>query len=298
LPELQDGIEHWLGDSVEVGSTAGACKRVLDNLTWPDANDDLQMLAVWKCPDNPIVSVASRRAGLARQFPTGSAFMSASPALDFDPTRIRAAVFDYGGVLIEGGPREVVAFGARVGLTEEIWRPLRRQLFGNDGRWAQLERGELSYAEFTENLRVAIQTAGGSVSEEQAAAFMGDADPMAHRARLRPSMLEAVRRIRRRVPTALLTNNVREWREGWESVLEPASLFDLVIDSSEVGTRKPESRVYELTRERLGVAHDEIFFLDDIGQNLKAARALGWKTMLFTETDAVLPVLHALAEPE
>ncbi|MBI5505700.1 MAG: HAD family phosphatase [Deltaproteobacteria bacterium] len=223
--------------------------------------------------------------------------MSAPSPLDFDPNRIRAAVFDYGGVLIEGGPREVEAFGARVGLPEEVWRPLRRELFGNDGRWAQLERGELSFAEFTENLRAAIVAAGGSVAEGQAAAFMGDVDPMAHKARLRLSMLEAVRRIRRRVPTALLTNNVREWREGWESVLDPASLFDLVIDSSEVGARKPEPRVYELTRERLGVAHEEIFFLDDIGQNLKAARALGWKTMLFTETEEVLPVLHALASP-
>lgn len=223
--------------------------------------------------------------------------MSSLPTLDFDPSCIRAAVFDYGGVLIEGGPREVEAFGARVGLPEEVWRPLRRRLFGNEGRWAELERGELSFADFTEGLRAEIIAAGGSVAEGQAAAFMGDADPMAHKARLRPSMLEAVRRIRRRVPTALLTNNVREWRGGWESVLEPASLFDLVIDSSEVGARKPEARVYEITRERLGVAHEEIFFLDDIGQNLKAARALGWKTLLFTDTDQVLPVLHALASP-
>lgn len=222
--------------------------------------------------------------------------MSSTPALDFDPSCIRAAVFDYGGVLIEGGPREVMAFGARVGLGDEIWKPLRRELFGNEGHWAALERGELTYAQFTESLRDAILRAGGSVDEAQAAAFMGDADPMAHRARLRPAMLDAVRRIRRRMPTALLTNNVREWREGWMAVLEPDSLFDLVIDSSQVGARKPETRVYEITRERLGVAHEEIFFLDDIGQNLKAARALGWKTVLFTETDAVLPVLHALAD--
>lgn len=222
--------------------------------------------------------------------------MPSTSALDFDPSCIRAAVFDYGGVLIEGGPREVMAFGARVGLAENIWKPLRRELFGNEGRWAALERGELSYAEFTESLRAAILKAGGTVDETQAAAFMGDADPMAHRARLRPAMLEAVSRIRRRMPTALLTNNVREWREGWIAVLEPDSLFDFVIDSSEVGARKPETRVYEITREKLGVAHEEIFFLDDIGQNLKAARALGWKTMLYTEMDAVLPVLHALAE--
>jgi len=218
------------------------------------------------------------------------------PSLDFDPSRIRAAVFDYGGVLIEGGPRDVVAFGARVGLSEEVWRPLRRAFFGNEGIWAELERGEASFDAFTEALRRAIAEAGGTVTAEQAAAFMGDADPMAQKARLRPEILAAVRRLRAHVPTALVTNNVREWRAGWTAILEPDALFDVVVDSSEVGTRKPEPRIYEVTRERLGVAHDEIFFLDDIGQNLKAARALGWNTVLYDETDRVLAVLDALLD--
>ena len=74
----------------------------------------------------------------------------------------------------------------------------------------------------------------------------------------------------------------------------PSVLFDVIIDSSEVGARKPEPRIYEITREKLGVAHDEIFFLDDIGQNLKAARALGWNTVLFTDTDEALAVLETL----
>lgn len=219
---------------------------------------------------------------------------AASPALPFDPARIKAAVFDYGGVLIEGGPRDVVEFGARVGLSEDVWRPLRRRFFGNDSIWARLERGEVPFSEFTAALRAEITAAGGSVTEEQAESFMGRPDPMGQKARLRASMLDAVRRLRRRMPTALLTNNVREWREGWQAVLEPASLFDVVIDSSEVGARKPEPRIYEITREKLGVAHDEIFFLDDIGQNLKAARALGWQTVLYDDTDRVLEVLETL----
>ncbi len=216
------------------------------------------------------------------------------PDPTFDLTRVRAAVFDYGGVLIDGGPSEVVAFGARIGLPEEVWKPLRRAFFGNDGVWARLERGEVAFGEFTAALRRAIEAAGGSVTEEQAASFMGAPDPMGHRARLRPRMLDAVRRLRRSMPTALLTNNVREWRAGWESVLEPGSLFDVVIDSSEVGTRKPEPRIYEVTRERLGVRHDEIFFVDDIGQNLKAARALGWHTLLYTDMEETLATIDAL----
>jgi putative hydrolase of the HAD superfamily len=221
-----------------------------------------------------------------------------SPELGFDPSRIRAAVFDYGGVLIEGGPKEVVAFGHRVGLGEDVWKPLRRQFFGNDGVWARLERGEVEYAEFVNELRQAVTRAGGSVTDEQAMNFMGSTEPMGHRARLRPAMLDAVRRLRRHVKTALLTNNVKEWRSGWVQVLEPDSLFDLVIDSSEVGARKPEPRIYEITREKLGVAHDEIFFIDDIGQNLKAARALGWNTVLYDDPDQAVGVLEAMIDAQ
>jgi len=241
---------------------------------------------------------------LASTFLVNSAAVSATASTNstdstngldhIDPSRIRAAVFDYGGVLIEGGPSEVAAFGGKTGLSEDIWRPLRREFFGNDGIWARLERGEVPYSDFTAALRRAIHDAGGTVSEQQAESFMGSPDPMGQRARLRPQMLDAVRRIRAVMPTALLTNNVREWRAEWERVLDPASLFDVIIDSSEVGARKPEPRIYEITREKLGVAHDEIFFVDDIGQNLKAARALGWNTLLFRETAEVLPVLEAL----
>jgi putative hydrolase of the HAD superfamily len=218
-----------------------------------------------------------------------------APAQATSPSNIRAAVFDYGGVLIAGGPGDVVAFGARVGLSEDVWRPLRRRFFGNDGIWARLERGEVPFGEFTAALQCEIVAAGGRVTEEEAASFMGTPDPMGHRARLRPRMLDAVRRLRTVMPTALLTNNVREWRAGWEAVLDPHSLFDVVVDSSEVGARKPEPAIYEITRERLGVGHHEIFFLDDIGQNLKAARALGWHTELYDDDERVLAVLDALA---
>jgi len=237
-------------------------------------------------------------AGLPAHFLVNSAAVPASLTPSVAPTidraRIRAAVFDYGGVLIEGGPGDVARFGGRAGLSEDIWKPLRREFFGNDGIWARLERGEVPFSDFTAALRKAIHEAGGKVSENEAASFMGSPDPMGQRARLRPKMLDAVRRIRGVMPTALLTNNVREWRAEWESVLDPTTLFDVIIDSSEVGARKPEPRIYEITRDRLGVAHDEIFFLDDIGQNLKAARALGWHTLLFTETDQVLPILESL----
>ncbi len=221
--------------------------------------------------------------------------MATSAAVQIDTEGIQAAVFDFGGVLIEGGPAQVVAFGGLVGLDDEQWRPMRRELFGNDGIWAELERGEKTFAAFLGVLKAKIEEAGGSVSLDQAASFMGDPEPLARATRVRAEVVSAVRDIRRRMPTALLTNNIKEWRTGWQSILDIEDLFDVVVDSSVVGTRKPEPGIYELTRERLDVPHEAIFFLDDIGQNLKAARALGWQTLLYTETETVLPVLRQLA---
>ena len=220
--------------------------------------------------------------------------MSDDPAAEIDPSRVRATVFDLGGVLTHGGPREVVAFGTRVGLDERTWERIRRDLFGNEGTWARLERGETSFDGFVEEVRLAVAAAGGRVTTEEAATFMGVADPLSRPSVLRARMIDSVGRLREVMPTALLTNNVREWRGGWRSLFDCDRLFDVIIDSSEVGARKPETKVYEVTRERLGVAHAEILFIDDIGQNLKAARALGWQTVLFTDEDDALALLDRI----
>lgn len=213
------------------------------------------------------------------------------------PERVGAVVFDLGGVLIEGGPSEVIAFGDRTGLDYRQWHRLRREIFGNDGMWAELERGEVAYEDFTRELRRRVMEAGGHVSEEDANAFMGRPEPMGEMSPVRPAMIEAVRRLRTMMPTALLTNNVAEWREGWSVVFKNPELFEVIVDSSEVGARKPETKIYEITRDRLDVEHEAILFVDDIGQNLKAAKQLGWQTLLFTDESDTLAVLDSIPDP-
>jgi len=222
--------------------------------------------------------------------------MPKNPGKAIDATAVQAAVFDMGGVILEGGPSDVRAFGARVGLSEEIWAELRGRIFANDGPWSAVERGEIPLQAFVEHLRDEILEAGGAVDAELAARFMGDRTPDAQARRIRHEIVTSIAALRRVMPTALLTNNVAEWRAGWKQLLDVDTLFDVVIDSSEVGARKPETRIYEITRERLGVPHQGIFFLDDIGQNLKEARRLGWQTVLYTDTRNVLDVLGAILE--
>jgi putative hydrolase of the HAD superfamily len=210
-----------------------------------------------------------------------------------EPERVEAAVFDFGGVFVAGGVESVQGFGDRHGLGPDAWRQIRRELFDDTGLWSAVERGGATFEEFVTRLRALCADHGSEVSLQDAANFMGNAGDTTER--LRPEIIAAVRRLHARMPTALLTNNIPEWRQWWRSLFDVDALFDVVIDSCEVGMRKPEPEIYELTRAKLDVPHSAVFFLDDLGVNLKSARALGWQTLRYDDTTRVLTVLDALA---
>jgi len=214
---------------------------------------------------------------------------------DIDPSRVQAAVFDLGGVFLAGGVESVRGFGARHGLPQETWDAIRYELFHEAGIWSACERGEVTLERFVARLREMVNEAGGYVSRGDAENFMGAMNDQEAGQRLRREIVDAAARVHAVMPTALLTNNILEWREGWRGLLDLATLFDVVIDSSEVGIRKPEPAIYELTRAKLDLPHEAIFFLDDLGVNLKPARALGWQTLRYDDTERVIAVLDALA---
>ena len=68
-----------------------------------------------------------------------------------------------------------------------------------------------------------------------------------------------------------------EWSQALPTPLD--ELFDVVVESAKAGVRKPEPAAYELVLRELGVAADEVVFLDDLGINLKPARAMGMTTI-------------------
>ncbi len=210
------------------------------------------------------------------------------------PARVRAVVFDLGGVFLEGRVENVIAFGVSIGLTAEIWGNLRNELFLNDGPFDQLERGEMALETFAGILVEKVRAHGIALTLDQARDFMGA--PGGDRSRLRTEIVAACREVRAVMPTAMLTNNVAEWREAWHARIAPETLFDVVVDSSEVGMRKPEPGIYRLTEERLGLSGGDLLFIDDLGVNLKAARSLGWQTLKYDDTQKVLQVLDAVAK--
>ncbi|MBM3219392.1 MAG: HAD family phosphatase [Candidatus Rokubacteria bacterium] len=172
------------------------------------------------------------------------------------------------------------------GLPEQaINRAIRAA--GDAGAWSRLERGELSLEAFLAPFEADCRACGVEVSGARLMRYIAEAS------RPRPAMLEALRRLRARgVRMAALTNNwVSEAPRGPHPVREH---FDVFIESSVVGMRKPDPRIYELVCQELGVTPPRAAFLDDIGGNLKPARALGMATIKVTEPEGALRELSSL----
>jgi putative hydrolase of the HAD superfamily len=119
-------------------------------------------------------------------------------------------------------------------------------------------------------------------------------------------MVEMLRRCKARFRVGCITNNVRSGHgPGMASsatragrVADVMALFDLVVESSVEGIRKPNPRIYELACERLGVAPARAVFLDDLGINLKPARELGMQTIKVLNEGQAIEELAALTRIE
>src|SRR5436309_10697369 len=199
--------------------------------------------------------------------------------------RYRAVLFDLGGVVV-GSPLETIArYEAARGIPAGF---LNRVVLttGAAGAWSRLERGEIVLEAFYPAFEQECAAGGCSIDAREMMARVGEATVP------RPAMLEAIRRIRARgLLAAAVTNNWITEDEG-TTVLRPH--FDAFVESSVAGVRKPDPRIYELACAELRVAPPEAVMLDDIGANLKTARALGMATIRVGDPDAALGELEDL----
>ena len=197
----------------------------------------------------------------------------------------RAVLFDLGGVVV-GSPLEAIArYEAEQGIPAGF---VNRVVVatGAAGAWSRLERGELTLEAFYLAFERDCAAAGHAIDARAMMARVAEATVP------RPAMLEAIRRIRARgLLTAAVTNNWITEDEG-TGVLRPH--FDAFVESAVAGVRKPDPRIYELACAALRVAPREVVMLDDIGANLKTARALGMATIRVIDPGAALRELEAL----
>jgi putative hydrolase of the HAD superfamily len=203
---------------------------------------------------------------------------------------IRSVMFDFGGVITDSPfdafQRYEEAQGLAVGTIRTI-----NSTNPHDNAWAQLERGDVDMAEFCR------------LFEGEALALGHRVDAVAVMAGLvgevRPAMVEVVRRCAAQFKTACLTNNfvlsgTADQAAARPDIAEIYALFDLVLESSKVGVRKPDPRFYQMACEMLAVAPDEVVYLDDLGINLKPARAMGMHTIKVAAPDEAIEALSSI----
>lgn len=195
---------------------------------------------------------------------------------------IRAVLFDIGGVVLNGPMEEFARYERRAGLPDGLIRRLNSQ-YPDANAWARYERGEVDEDGFVALFEAQADAAGHRVDARQVLAAL--------HGQVCPAMVTALHRLRDAgYRIAALTNNVAPIDTG----AEPLALFELVLQSSVEGVRKPEPAFYELALRRLGLAAADCAYLDDLGINLKPARAMGMATIKVTDPDVALRELGEL----
>ena len=207
---------------------------------------------------------------------------------------LRAVIFDIGGVVL-GSPLHAIAeYEKELGLPPNFVNHVVVET-APGGAWSRLERGEISMENFYAAFEQDCSAAGPAFSAREMMTRIGQVTQP------RQNMLDAIGRIRTSgLKLAALTNNWASEPDAKEEDETSSlhSLFDVFVESSVEGLRKPDPRIYELVCERLEISPSEAVFLDDIGRNLKSARALGMQTIKVDAPEQALRELSQLLDLE
>ncbi len=197
-------------------------------------------------------------------------------------------MFDFGGVISSSPFDAFTQLEQEQGLPPGFIRTVNATN-PDDNAWARLERSEVDLDTFavlwSDEARVLGHAVDGRAVLERLAG------------RIRPEMVAAIRACRSTYKTACLTNNFGSAdSEVSAEVAAVYELFDAVLESRALGVRKPDPRFYQLACTTLDVEPDECVFLDDLGVNLKPARALGMRTIKVGDPDVALRELAEVVQ--
>ena len=198
---------------------------------------------------------------------------------------IEAVLFDFGGVILSSPFEAFAEYENEIGLPPDTIRKINATN-PDTNAWAQFERREVNPEEFVLLFEREALALGHELDAQRILEGLHGS--------LRPVMVEALRKCSSKFKTAMLTNNItpmgeQELDEEVEKVVE---IFDLLIESSIEGCRKPEEKFYEIACDRLNVKPENCVFLDDLGINLKPARAMGMTTIKVIEPEGAIKELY------
>jgi putative hydrolase of the HAD superfamily len=205
----------------------------------------------------------------------------------------QAVLWDFGGVILTSPFEAFRTYEREAGLPEDFIRMLNARN-PDANAWAKMERSEVGLAEFVALLEAEAAAHSHKLDGWRVLkAISGD---------IRPQMVEALRRCKASFKVACITNNMKHGEgpgmarspEKAAAVAEVMTLFEHVVESSKLGFRKPDPRIYRHACELIGVPPERCVYLDDLGINLKPARALGMRTIKVGDPDVAIAELEAI----
>ena len=206
---------------------------------------------------------------------------------------IEAVLWDFGGVILSSPFESFNRYEDANGLPRDFIRGLNATN-PDKNAWALMERSEVSLEEFCRLFEEEARLAGGELVAAEVLGML--------RGELRPQMVRAQERIKAAgIRQALLTNNFTSEDEGGSGFSRPElahamDVYDCVIESSKAGVRKPDPAAYQLVLDALDLPAEKIVFLDDLGINLKPAKALGMTTIKVVDPDDALAQLSKVLD--
>lgn len=203
---------------------------------------------------------------------------------------IEAVIWDFGGVFTTSPFEAFARYERENDLPADLIRRINSQNHLTNA-WARFERAELDLDSFDKAFADEALALGHYVPGKAIIGLLsGD---------FRPEMIEALRRIKATFKTGCITNNVPANMTGSNEgrtlyAKEVMALFDHVIESAKTGIRKPDPRIYEMMCEALSVKPEACIYLDDLGVNLKPARAMGMATIKVESGPQAIAALEQL----
>ena len=201
------------------------------------------------------------------------------------PPPVRALLFDIGGVVVDTDSEGVLqASSLLFGCTREALSAHLAPLV------ASLERGEIDSLTLWEDLGELLEASGEGRAQDPEKVASLWTQMIEGSLKIDQEMISLCRRLQDKIPVGALSNTIAEHA----AYLEAYGVYDLFnpcILSHEVGMRKPESGIYKLALELLGIRPENCLFVDDLEANLQAAKALKMQTHLFTDRENFLQAL-------
>lgn len=206
---------------------------------------------------------------------------------------IKAVIWDFGGVLTSSPFEAFNRYEAANNVPLDFIRGVNA-VNPDSNAWAQFERSEVTLDQFDSLFAEESAARGRRIAGREVIALLGGD--------VRPIMAEALRRCSLRYKVGCITNNVPAGKgpgmvldnERAQAVREVMALFHHIVESKRAGIRKPDPRIYQMSCDALGVSPAQAVYLDDLGINLKPARALGMQTIKVGAPERALAELEAL----